>query len=84
MFRESELNSLPFSEAFDSVPHERLLLKLEALGISGMLLKWICSFLTCHFQRVMINGSHSQWLPVSSGVPQGSVLGSLLLFVAYF
>ena len=58
--------------------HERLLLKLEALGISGMLLKWICSFLTFCFQRVMINGSHSQYLPVSSGVPQGSVLGPLL------
>ena len=60
------------------MPHERLLLKLEALGISGMLFKWSCSFLTCRFQRVMINGSHSQWLPVSSGVRQSSVLDPLL------
>jgi len=42
------------------VPHERLLLKLEALGVSGDLLKWIHSFLTGCFQRVIINGSFSQ------------------------
>jgi len=50
---------LNFAKVFDSVPHERLLLKLEALGISRMLLKWICSFLTFCFQRVTINVSHS-------------------------
>jgi len=63
------------------VPHERLLQKLEALGAFGNLLKWIHSFLTDHFQRVIINGSFSQWLLVNSGVLQGSVLGPLLFLL---
>jgi len=53
----------------------------QSLGISGTLLKWIHSFLTCRFQRVTIRSSHSSWLPVSSCVPQGSVLGPLLFLL---
>ena len=71
-----------FSKAFDSVPHARLLLKLQAYGINGQLLKWFESFLTGRRQCVKINSASSSWTQVSSGVPQGSVLGPLL-FVLY-
>jgi len=52
---------LDFTKVFDSVPHERLLLKLNALGINGNLLNWITSFLTSRHQRVVINGKFSSY-----------------------
>ena len=73
---------MDFSKAFDSVPHKRLLRKVRAHGIGGKLIRWIEAFLTDRSQRVVISGSRSDWTPVSSGVPQGSVLGPLL-FVLY-
>ena len=50
---------LDLAKAFDSVPHSRLLLKLEKLGIRGNLLSWLKYFLTRRFQRVIINGAFS-------------------------
>ena len=73
---------LDFRKAFDYVPHKQLLMKIEKLGITGNLLKRISDFLTNRKQRVVINGMSSEWMEVSSRVPQGSVLGPLL-FILY-
>lgn len=66
---------LDFKKAFDSVPHLRLLSKLETYGICGQIKEWIADFLQGRCQRVRVNDELSDWTKVRSGVPQGSVLG---------
>ena len=57
---------LDFQKAFDKVPHQRLLVKLEVLGIQGQILAWMKAWLNNTQQRVVINGKGSDWLDVTS------------------
>ncbi|PIK34500.1 putative RNA-directed DNA polymerase from mobile element jockey-like [Apostichopus japonicus] len=72
---------MDFSKAFDVVPHRRLLMKLEHLGIRHNINRWIEDFLSNRTQNVIIDGESSTSSPVFSGVPQGTVLGPLLFLV---
>ena len=72
---------LDLQKAFDTVNHDILIKKLEHYGIRGNVLDWFRSYLRGRFQYVSVNGHLSDLLPISCGVPQGSVLGSLLFLI---
>ena len=72
---------LDFSKALDKVPHQRLLRKLEYYGIRENLLEWFESFLIGRTQSVICDRSQSKSIMVTSGVPQGTVLGPLLFLL---
>ena len=79
--KQTDILYLDFAKAFDSVDHTILIEKLRWYGIEGRLLHWFRNYLSNRTQKVVIDGMSSRSLPVSSGVPQGSIVGPILFTV---
>ena len=70
-----------FEKAFDKIPHNDLLYKLQASALNNNLISWIQDFLNNRTQFVTVNGQYSKLFKVLSGIPQGSVLGPILFLI---
>ena len=76
--KQIDIAILDFSKVFDTVPHRKLLHKLDNYGVKGSIHLWLSNFLCSRTMRVVLEGEASEEVPVASGVPQGTVLGPIL------
>ena len=79
--RQTDVIIMDFAKPFDKVPHNILIQKLERYGITGSVNTWIETFLKDRKQRVASEGIYSDWAPVISGVPQGSVIAPIFFLI---
>jgi hypothetical protein len=76
--QQVDIAILDFSKEFDTVPHDKLLHKLEQYGIKGNIHSWLTNFLSSRTMRTIVEGESSKETSVDSGMPQGTVLGPIM------
>jgi len=79
--KQTDILYLDFAKALDTVDHVILIEKLKWYGVTGQLLDWFSDYLKDRSQRVVIDGTASERLPVTSGVLQGSLVGPHLFVI---